>query len=136
VSIQHFSLATGLSRPVYLTNFSASAFAFSPASASAIARLTSAGEVERSLNGGGYTNISTWLRAGIGAGYECQMVMVSGTNFVGTLNTWLALSSNRSWSLSQSGVGTTSGIGTLSIRPVGGGVIASCQVSIDAVVEP
>lgn len=136
MSIQHFATGTHLTRSVYLENFSAAGFAFSPASASAAVRLTSAGEVERSLNGGAYANLFTWLLAGTGAGYECHMTMVSGTDFTGTLDTWLALSSNRTWSLSQSGIGTTSGVGTLSIRPVGGGVIASCTVTVSAEVEP
>jgi hypothetical protein len=74
-------------------------FAFnSGARATAAYRLGSDGIVYQSLNGGAYTSLATWCNPGAQAGnYECFATLSSGTLSSGTTGSWLALSSNQTW---------------------------------------
>jgi choline dehydrogenase-like flavoprotein len=136
VSIQHFSVATAGGLPVYLEDSGASALALSPATATAEFRLNSSGAAEARQNLGSWVEEFAWLLAGAAGDYECRMTMNSGTNFDGSsLGSWLSLSSTRTWSHSRGSVGETTGTGTLEIRRASGSVLASCTITIIAVVE-
>ena len=46
------------------------------------------------------TNLETWLDSGVNTNFDCRATLVGGdTLSAGTLNTWQALSSSRSWAL-------------------------------------
>lgn len=62
----------------------------------------------------------------LGDGYEARLTKNSGTNPTGSaLGTWLALSSQRDWTLQQVGVGSVTANVTLEIRITSGSVVAS-----------
>lgn len=81
------------------------------------------------------TQLGTWLVAGANSDYEVRM---TGTgDSPGTLNTWEALSTTRTWSLSQNIVGSKVFNGTVEIRKVSTGVVEdSGTVQITAEKEP
>lgn len=51
--------------------------------------------------------LENWLAFGVTSNYEIKATVLSGDAPTGTLGSWLALSSNRAWTLSQSAVGDT-----------------------------
>lgn len=75
------------------------------------------------------TSLETWLTLGTPSDYEVRATLNSGTTPVGTLGSWLALSTSREWSL-------TSVSGTLScellveIRPTSGAVSDSANITL------
>jgi hypothetical protein len=64
--------------------------------------------------------------------YEARATLVSGDTPTGTLGTWLALTSNRSWSLTQATTGTKEAVLTIEIRKGSGSVLASATVTLYA----
>lgn len=66
------------------------------------------------------TDLADWLdplRSGAGSDYEIWVGTVTGDNWSGpTKNTWHSLSSARTWTLSQTVVGSASGTATIKIR--------------------
>lgn len=134
----HSSMIPAFRRPVYLQNSGASALALSPATATAEFRLNTDGNAQSRTNLGSWTTQFAWLIAGSVGDYDCRMTMNSGTNFGGSaLSTWLSLSSIRSWSLSRSTNGTTTGTATLEIRHNGSGIVlASSTITLTATREP
>lgn len=137
MSIIHFSSTTAGGLPVYLDDSGASALALSPATATAEFRLNTDGNAQSRANLGTWTTQFAWLLAGSIGDYDCRMTMNSGTNFGGSsLSTWLSLSSIRSWSLSRSTNGTTTGTATLEIRRASSGyVLASSTITLTATRE-
>jgi len=88
---------------------------------------------------GGQANSTTWTtptEATIGDGYEVRVTHNSGTAPTsGTLGSWLALTSNRTWELTNSVAGTTlSSNITVEIRVAGGGATV-CSETIDMSAE-
>lgn len=66
-------------------------------------------------SGGGL--LGDWIFPVIGvSNYEARMSTVSGSLTTGTAGVWQALSSNRTWGVSQNVVGTNLYTGTLEIR--------------------
>lgn len=51
--------------------------------------------------------LENWLSFGTASNYEVKATLLGGATPTGTLGSWLALSSNRAWTLSQSLVGDT-----------------------------
>ena len=102
--------------------------------------LQSDGDIFRNTGIGGgaiNTDIGDWITPKINmAAYQCRATLNSGTTPVGTLNTWLALTSNRSWSLTRSTVGSVTCNLTVEIRRASDGVVLdSCTVILTAEVE-
>lgn len=64
--------------------------------------------------------------------YEIKATLSSGTLTSGVTGTWLALTSDRSWSVSRSTTGTTSATLTIEIRDDGGPTLDSGTVTISA----
>lgn len=75
----------------------------------------------------------------VGDAYEVRMTKNSGTTITGTVGSWLALTSNRSWSVTRApgeGLGTNSANVTLEIRLASTGeVLASATFDIQATVD-
>jgi hypothetical protein len=67
----------------------------------------------------------------VGDSYEARLVTTTGTLSSGTADSWLALSSTRSWDVSQNGLGTKVFTGTLEIR-VGGVTKDTASISLTA----
>lgn len=64
---------------------------------------------------------------GAGANYEIYAERTAGTLPTGTMDTWLALSSNQSWSLTQSGTGEKRSTILVKIRTTGGALVAEAS---------
>lgn len=74
----------------------------SPATATAGYRLMNTGAAQKRVTGS-YAAISNeWMVTGAVADYECRATLNSGDTPTGTLATWLALSTTRTWELSTS----------------------------------
>lgn len=87
---------------VAISDQSAIGVALSPATATAGYRLDSDGSAYLTDWSGTYNAIGgEWKLSGAVADYEARATKVSGTTPSGTLSTWLALSSDRTWSLSS-----------------------------------
>lgn len=97
--------------------------------------LTSAGVAS---GNGSFSFSYNWLLSGSGASYEVMATLQGSTTLSSTGDTrgvWLALSSNRSWSYTKSGVGEATATLLIQIRPTGGSPIASCTVNFDCTVN-
>lgn len=80
-------------------------------------RLNSSGAAQKDAGVGSYSDISgEWMLSGAAADYESRFTETSGTVSTGSVGTWQALSSSRTWTV-VTGVGTTKTCtGTISIR--------------------
>ena len=67
--------------------------------------------------------------------YEIRATADPDTPEFGTMNTWLALTSNRSWSEHRSGVGIDSATFKVEIRYNGGDIIAEASCTLTAEVD-
>lgn len=79
-----------------------------------------------------------WLLGGLASSYEARATLQGSTTLAASgsaLSTWLALSSNRAWSYTKSGVGEDVASLLIEIRPTGGSPIASCTVNFDCTVN-
>lgn len=72
--------------------------------------------------------------ATIGDAYHVRMLRTSGTLTAGTDNTWLALTSDRTFENTQTGLGTLAWVGVMQISDDGGSTVLaeSPEFSIDA----
>jgi hypothetical protein len=94
-------------------------------------RLNSSGAAQKST-GGAYSDITNqWLLTGAAGDYECKFAEVIGTVSTGTVDTWLACSSTRTWTVTAS-LGTEKECrGTISIRDaVTGDVLDTATISL------
>lgn len=111
-------------------------FTVSPTTASATYRLNTNGSVYQKINAGAYTLVSVgpnWcVPASQASNYECYVTLISGSGVTGTLNTWLALSTTRDWTVSQSAVGFKSASLSVGIRRIGGTSITANTVDLYA----
>lgn len=105
-----------------------------PAILAAAAMYPANAPISLASSGGWTTNGSsgTWLIRGTGADFEVRASGRTGSLPSGTFDTWLPLSSTRTWTLtSSSGVDKTCSF-TLEIRRASDGVVvASCAALID-----
>lgn len=117
ISIRNFY---GTSKVVIsISDETVSALSFAPVDASAGYRLNSNGEVE-SLTNGSPVTLQQWCTPTSAAGdYEARVTVNSGSLSSGTTGTWLALSTSRTWSVVQSGAGSSSCNFTVEIRRTG-----------------
>jgi len=116
VSFSDFYGASGIVVEISDGTFSDLAF---DSTASVFIRLNTDGTITKDDgNLANYTD-TEWVSptsTGIGSSYEVRATMTSGVTPVGTFNSWIALSTNRTWSLSRSNLGTTTSAFTLEIR--------------------
>ena len=116
VSFSDFYGASGI--VVEISNGTFSDLAFD-STASVFIRLNSNGTISKDDGSlGNYTD-TEWVSptsTGIGSSYEVRATMTSGVTPSGTFNSWIALSTNRTWTLSRSNLGTTTSSFTLQIR--------------------
>ena len=97
--------------------------------------LESDGDVMSATTDGGSVDAGDWIdpKANAPSDYEVQATLVSGTLSTGTTGSWLALSSNRSWTLQRVTVGAATQVTlTIEIRKGSGAVLASATVTLDA----
>ena len=111
-------LAALQTAPYYSVSISDSTFhAYSGIDVTAFFTFAAAGTYSGTGNGSSSFNTSgTWLYAGQASGLEIRVTQNSGDAVSGTLNSWLPLSSDRTWSLSRLTNGTNSGVLTVTIR--------------------
>jgi hypothetical protein len=97
--------------------------------------LESDGDVMSATTGGGSVDQGDWIspKASAPSDYEVQATLVSGTLSTGTTGSWLALSSNRSWTLTRVVVGVADQVElTIEIRKGSGATLATATVTLDA----
>ncbi len=126
-----------------ISNYSASTpdfnigdFAISPSDASCAFYLRANGQWQV-WAGGSIQSTGTWLTGGgTGGNYEGRLTITSGTSG-GTHNTWLLLSSDRSWSWSETrnGFYTTAMGGHLELRVASGATLDNSSFAVDCSVE-
>lgn len=92
--------------------------AYSGTSVTAHFTFAAAGTVSGSATGSAANNTSyTWKVAGEAADFEIRVEQTSGTALTGgTLDSWLSLSSDRTWSLFRFSDGTTNAVLSVQIR--------------------
>jgi hypothetical protein len=64
--------------------------------------------------------------------YEVRASIVSGSLTSGTTGSWLALTSNRTWTVSRDTVGTSTCVFTVEIRKGSGSTLASATITLEA----
>ena len=97
--------------------------------------LESDGDVVRATTPLGSSDIGDWIdpKASAPSDYEVRATLNSGTLTSGTTGSWLALTSNRSWTLTQATVGAADPVDlTIEIRKGSGATLASATVTLDA----
>ena len=97
--------------------------------------LESDGDVMSATTDGGSVDEGDWIdpKAAAPSDYEVQATLVGGTLSTGTTGSWLALTSNRSWTLQRVTVGVADQVDlTIEIRKGSGAVLASATVTLDA----
>lgn len=107
------------------------------ASASSTYNLVNDGTATYSTLGGGSGSFpGEWVspaNSGNAALYEARATLTSGTFTSGTAGSWLALSSTRSWNVTQGSAGTKTAVFTLEIRRVSDSVVvASVSITLTA----
>ena len=76
-----------------------------------------------------------WItpKANAPSDYEVQATLNAGTLTSGTTGSWLALTSNRSWTLTQATVGAATQVDlTIEIRKGSGATLASATITLEA----
>jgi hypothetical protein len=97
--------------------------------------LESDGDIVRATTPLGSADIGDWIipKASAPGTYEVRATLNSGTLTSGTTESWLALTSNRSWTLTRIIVGAADTVDlTIEIRRGSGSVLASATVTLDA----
>ena len=104
-------------------------------SQSASYTLESDGDVVATTTLFGASDQGDWVdpKAAAPGTYEVRATLNSGTLTSGTTGSWLALTSNRSWTLTQESVGAADQVDlTIEIRKGAGATLASASVTLDA----
>lgn len=97
--------------------------------------LESDGDVVTATTPGGSVDAGDWIapKASAPSDYEVQATLVGGTLTSGTTGSWLALSSNRTWTLGRVAIGVADQVTlTIEIRKGSGATLASATVTLDA----
>lgn len=108
---------------------------FGSGSQTATYTLESDGDVMTATTPGGSVDAGDWIdpKASAPSDYECRATLDAGTVSSGTTGSWLALTSNRSWTLQQVTVGAATQVSlTIEIRKASGATLASATVTLDA----
>jgi len=141
-------MASGGGGPVDLTAWSFTDFTYSIIPSPMVActvtlQLLLNGSMVTSGNGGNYGGTSpgandwytAWPVTNIGNSYEVRITEITGTFGTGTVGSWVALTSTRTWTITQpASFGTTAVTFDIEIRPNSGSVvsIARCTLSASA----
>ena len=96
------------------------ALSFNPFPAVAGIRYLAAGQYESLVNSVPTTEGDWVSPLSAASNWEIRATVTSGVTPSGTVNTWLALTSDRTWELIQSVVGTSTSTLTFEFRRVGG----------------
>lgn len=124
-----------VSTRITLSNVNVTRATAFPTDATATYTLLSNGTVDRSPVG----FVENWITptSAAGAAYEALLHQVSGSTITGSaLDTWLPLSSNRAWSLTQAGAGELVAVATVSIRRASDAVVlATANLNYSATSE-
>jgi hypothetical protein len=97
--------------------------------------LESDGDVIIATTVDGSLDAGDWIspKASAPSDYEVQATLNAGTLTSGTTGSWLALSSNRSWTLGRVTVGVADQVDlTIEIRKGSGATLATATVTLDA----
>lgn len=97
--------------------------------------LESDGDVVTATTPGGSVDAGDWIdpKASAPSDYEVQATLNAGTLTSGTTGSWIALTSNRSWTLTRLTVGAATQVDlTIEIRKGAGATLASANVTLDA----
>lgn len=97
--------------------------------------LESDGDVVTATTPLGSSDIGDWIdpKANAPSDYEVRATLNSGTLTSGTTGSWLALTSNRTWTLGRVTVGVADQVElTIEIRKGSGATLASATVTLDA----
>lgn len=126
--------AGGDNTVIAITNQTITSFVMPPGTAEAGYRLGADGRVYQNVNGT-FTQLETWCTpTSNAANYEARVTVTSGATPIGTVGSWVALSSTRDWTVQEtvSGNSTVSNF-TAEIRRVGSTtVLSSASISITA----
>jgi len=93
------------------------------------------GDIITATTAGGSVDAGDWIipKGAAGGNFEVQATIVSGSVSSGTTGSWLALSSDRTWTRSQVTSGTSTVVLTIEIRRVGTTtVLATCTRTLVA----
>lgn len=100
-----------------------------PGPAVASFALESDGDIVTSVDG----DEGDWVvPRGAAGSYECRATAVSGTVTSGTIGSWQALTSTRTWTKSRATVGSVTAVIDIEIRKGSGPVLATTQVTLYA----
>ena len=116
---------------VTINDYAYSDFQVDPGNASASFSLSSGG-VASGTGGVSYN----WLISGAASAYEVMADNVTGSFSSGTINTWLPLSSTRTWTRTRTLPGYSSAIARFRIRRASDGIVlATATIQVEAEVE-
>lgn len=106
--------------------------------ASSSYELLSSGVAREVTSAGGTFNYSgEWLTSGSASSVEVRATLQSGSTPSGTLNTWLNLGTTRSWTLSRTGIGTSSCVLLVELRNAASGtVLDTATITLQVTVDP
>lgn len=107
----------------------------SPTNASATYRLTNAGVVSKTTVADGTTALGNWIAptSAAGANYEVRATELSGSVTSGTIGSWEALDTTRTWTLTRTAVGTANCTLTIEIRLASSGaVLDTATITLEA----
>ncbi len=93
------------------------------------------GDIITATTGGGSVDAGDWIapKGAAGGNYEVMATVVSGSVSSGTTGSWLALSSDRTWTRSRATSGSDTVVLTIEIRRTGTTtVLASCTRTLVA----
>lgn len=109
--------AAGSSDVVALGGTTANDEVIDPNDASATYTIANTGVESQTTSSSGLFTLGNWVTpTGNAANYECRLTVSSGTFTGSSTGSWLACSSSRSWTVSQTSIGTNSADGTIEIR--------------------
>ena len=109
-------------------------FSSGAASQTATYTLESDGDIVATTTPVGAVDVGDWIdpKAAAPGTYEVLATIVSGSLSSGTTGSWLALTSNRSWSVTRGSLGDATCIITVEIRKGGGATLASATIELTA----
>jgi hypothetical protein len=96
--------------------------------------LESDGDVITATKGGGSVDAGDWIapKTSAPSDYEVRATLDSGTLSTGTTGSWLALTSNRTWTVTRIAVGSETASITVEIRKGSGATLASASITLTA----
>lgn len=104
--------------------------------ADAIVSLTVANNGTLTVAADGGTSYA-WITGGAPAAYEVRVTATSGSMSSGTMATWLALSTTRSWTVERTVIGTKTCIATVEIGLLGTAtMLETGTITMSSSVEP